>query len=129
MLNKKKKQKVIETIIGKETVIEGNIKLPTSLRIDGKVYGEIKCEGNVYIGKHGYAEPAIEAKNIIVAGEANGNIIVSEKIQIHAGGKVSGQVQSGGLIIEEGGLFNGNSTIHTPNKHTKKSTESKNKAI
>ena len=119
MFNKKRKHKVIETIIGKETIIEGKIILPTSLRIDGKVYGEIACEGNVYIGKSGYTEPAIQAKNIIVAGEANGNIIANEKVQIHTNGKVTGDVQSQGLSIEDGGVFNGSSTIHTSNKKTK----------
>lgn len=119
MFNKKRKQKVIETIIGKETIIEGNIKLPTSLRIDGKVYGEIECEGNVYIGNSGYTEPAIKAKNVIVAGEANGEIKATEKVQIHAKGKIAGDIHSQGLIIEDGGVFNGSSTIHTPNMKAK----------
>lgn len=119
MFNKKRKQKVIETIIGKETIIEGNIKLPTSLRIDGKVYGEIECEGNVYIGKSGYTEPAIQAKNVIVAGEANGEIKATEKVQIHAKGKITGDIHSQGLIIEDGGVFNGGSTIHTLNQKVK----------
>lgn len=122
MFSRKKKHKLIETIIGKDTIIEGKIKLPTSLRIDGKVYGAIESEGNVYIGKSGYTEPAIQAKNVIVAGEANGDIKTSEKIQIHASGKVTGKIDSNGLIIEEGGIFNGNSTIHTPNKKAKPET-------
>ncbi|GAA4079596.1 polymer-forming cytoskeletal protein [Amphibacillus indicireducens] len=119
MFSRKKKHKVLETIIGKDTIIEGKIKLPTSLRIDGKVYGAIECEGNVYIGKSGYTEPAIQAKNVIVAGEANGEIKTSEKIQIHASGKITGKIVTEGLVIEEGGIFNGNSTIHTPNRKTK----------
>lgn len=119
MFNKKRKHKVIETIIGKETIIEGKIKLPTSLRIDGKVYGEIECEGNVYIGKSGYTEPAIKAKNVIVAGEANGVIKATEKVQIHTKGKIAGDIHSQGLIIEDGGVFNGGSTILTPNKKAK----------
>ena len=123
MFNNKRKHKLIETIIGKETIIEGNIKLPTSLRIDGKVYGKIECDGNVYIGKSGYTEPAIQAKNVIVAGKANGEINATEKVQIHAKGKITGNIRSQGLIIEDGGVFNGGSTIDTPNKKAKEQTK------
>ncbi|MBU5593769.1 polymer-forming cytoskeletal protein [Amphibacillus sp. MSJ-3] len=120
MLKGKKDHKVIETIIGKETVIEGKIKLPTSLRIDGKVYGDIECEGDVIIGKKGYVEPAIQAKNVIIAGEAKGEIKTSQKVHIHSCGVLSGNISSEGIIIDEGGVFNGNSSINIPTKKSKK---------
>ncbi|MUK88177.1 polymer-forming cytoskeletal protein [Ornithinibacillus sp. L9] len=111
MLKGKKDETVIDTIIGTETVIEGKISLPTSLRIDGKIYGEVECSGDVFIGKDGYAEPSIKAKNIVISGEVNGDVVTSEKIHIQPSGKLSGSAISKGIIIEDGGVFNGNSTI------------------
>lgn len=111
ILNKKKMEKVIETIIGSETVIEGKITLPTSLRVDGKILGEIECSGDVYIGQNAYVEPSIKAKNIVIAGEVKGDIETSEKIHIEAKGKLTGTATSRGIIIEDGGIFNGNSVI------------------
>lgn len=111
MISKKKDEKVIETIIGSDTVIEGKITLATSLRVDGKVMGEIVSNGDVYIGKDAYVEPSIKAKNIVIAGEVRGDVETTEKVQIEAKGKLTGSATSRGIIIEDGGIFNGNSVI------------------
>ncbi|WAA12259.1 bactofilin family protein [Fervidibacillus halotolerans] len=108
---KKRDERSIETIISKETVIEGKITLPSSLRIDGKILGEIESSGDVYIGKGAHVEPTVRAKNIIVAGEVKGDVHATEKIRIEATGKLNGTISARGIIIEDGGIFNGSSTI------------------
>lgn|SRR5690554_5272167 len=109
--SKEKQLQQVDTVISTGTVIEGKIVHETSLRIDGKIYGEIKCEGDVYIGTSGFAEEKISAKNIFISGEVKGELIATNKIHIKQTGKVSGDVQCDGLTIDEGGIFNGNSTI------------------
>lgn len=111
MITKKRDEKVIETIIGKETVIEGKITLPTSLRIDGKIIGEIESSGDVYIGKDAYVEPSVKAKNVIIAGQVKGDVHAAEKVHIEATGHLNGSTTARGIIIEDGGIFNGNSTV------------------
>lgn len=116
MLNGKKNAKIIDTIIGKETIIEGKIKLSTSLRIDGKIYGEVDCQGDVYIGKGGYVEPILKAKNVTISGEVKGDVYTTEKIYIQPNGKLTGSATSKGIIIEDGGIFNGQSAIEEKDK-------------
>lgn len=108
---KNRRQKMVDTIISSETIIEGKITHPTSIRIDGKVYGEIECAGDVYIGKTGYVEPSIQAKNILLAGEVNGDIHAFEKVHIQPSGKLTGRSTTKGMVIDEGGTFNGESRI------------------
>ena len=108
----KKSERSIDTIISKDTVIEGKITLPTSLRVDGKIYGEIECGGIVYIGKGAYVEPVIRAKNIVIAGEVKGDVIASEKVRIEPSGKLIGSISSKGIVIEDGGTFNGTSMVY-----------------
>jgi len=123
MLKGKKSEKVIDTIIGKETVIEGKIKLPTSLRVDGKIYGEVDCSGDVFVGKSGYIQPTIKAKNITIAGEVKGDVYTTEKVYIQPNGSLTGSATTKGIIVEDGGIFNGKSTIEL--KETKTSTKKK----
>lgn len=125
-MRKKRKQKKFETIIGKDTIIEGNIKLPTSLRIEGKVYGNIESEGNVIIGKSGFAEPSIVAKNLIVVGEAKGEFNTKEKTHIYPRGQITGSVTASGIVIEDGGVFNGTSTIQNSDSKAKQPTQKTN---
>ncbi|MFB4169091.1 polymer-forming cytoskeletal protein [Virgibacillus sp. JSM 102003] len=128
-MKKEKKQTIVDTIIGQGTIIEGKIKHPSSLRIDGKIYGEVDCEGDVFIGKDGYVEPTIKGKNIIIAGEVNGDLYTSEKVHVQPSGKLSGSATTKGIIIDDGGVFNGESTIHdndskaSPDKKKKKQNE------
>ncbi|MGP4107996.1 bactofilin family protein [Virgibacillus sp. L01] len=110
-MKKEKKQTIVDTIIGQGTIIEGKIKHPSSLRIDGKIYGEVDCAGDVFIGKDGYVEPTIKGKNIIIAGEVNGDLYTSEKVHVQPSGKLSGSATTKGIIIDDGGVFNGESII------------------
>lgn len=107
----KKSEKTVDTIIGIGTVIEGNITHPKSLRIDGEVIGEITCQGDVFVGKNGIAAPVIHAKNLIIAGVVNAEVHTSGKIHLLKSGKLSGTVTSAGIIIDDGGTFNGQSMI------------------
>lgn len=119
MFKGKKNEKVIDTIIGKETIIEGKIKLPTSLRVDGKIYGEVDCSGDVFIGKTGYVEPTIKAKNVIIAGEVKGDVYTTEKVHIQSSGTLTGSATTNGIIVDENGTFNGKSTIEQKDQKTK----------
>lgn len=116
MLGKKRNEKKleekkgeVETILGNGTVIEGDLHTKGSLRIDGKVKGVIKAEGDLYIGESGILHTQIEARNVIVAGTVNGNIIAIEKIEILPSGNLKGDIQTKIIKIEEGASFTGES--------------------
>lgn len=110
---RKKQEQTVDTIISKGTTIEGKVIHETSLRIDGKVLGEIKCQGDVHIGTSGYVENKIDANNIVISGEVEGDLYATDKVHIQDTGKLTGSVQTAGIVIDEGGVFNGKSTITT----------------
>lgn len=110
---KSKKLDAVDTVIGKETSIEGNVKLSTSLRVDGKVYGAIECEGDLTIGKSGHVENTIRARNIHIAGTVVGDLMATEKVHILSSGKFTGKAEMKGLVIEEGGIFDGQSHMNS----------------
>lgn len=120
MLNKKKHYTggSPDTIIGENTRSEGKITSETSLRIEGKVQGEIECVEDVTIGEHGDVEARIEGRDIIVAGKVNGDITAKGKIVITGTGTVNGNIHARVFVIEEGALFNGNSLMSAPAKES-----------
>ena len=111
MFSKKEKETVnigkVDTIIGKETNFQGNIKAHGTLRVDGKVEGEIDCQGDVVIGESGIVTAELKAKNLLVAGFIKGNVNVSGKLEIASSGKLEGDISTGSLIIDDGALFQG----------------------
>ena len=99
---------VIETIIGLNSEVEGNIVSQGSLRIDGKLRGDITVKGNLVVGDQGSLEGSVNAKNIVVAGRITGNVVALEKIEINKSGRLIGDIISKFVVIEEGSHFTGN---------------------
>ncbi|WP_434565383.1 polymer-forming cytoskeletal protein [Thermoanaerobacterium thermosaccharolyticum] len=97
----------IDTIIGKNTTIEGNIKSQGTMRIDGNVTGKIEVQGSMIIGDNSKIEADIKADNISISGEITGNLTVKNQVQITSTGKVYGDIEVQNLIIDEGAIFEG----------------------
>lgn len=117
MFNSKKKSKIdpdsTDTLIGEGTQFEGNIKSEASIRIEGRITGDIVSNGDVTVGDQGTANSSISARNVIVAGVVRGNVMAKEKLTITATGQLHGNTSSKTLIIDDGGLFMGNSKMET----------------
>jgi cytoskeletal protein CcmA (bactofilin family) len=97
----------VETILGIGTVIKGDIYTKGSLRIEGKVEGNIKADGDVFVGENGKLITEVKARKVIVAGKVEGNITALQKVEILPSGKIIGDLQTKILKIEEGALFQG----------------------
>lgn len=109
--NKKTNPNTTDTLIGEKSVVEGNITSKASLRIEGKVKGDIKCEGDVIIGKNAELTSNILARNVINAGSITGSIKTDAMLTITSTGKVKGDIHVRSLSIAEGGVFIGSSKM------------------
>jgi cytoskeletal protein CcmA (bactofilin family) len=100
-----------ETIIGQATEIQGQIISTQSLRIDGRVIGNIHVSGgtsvSVALGLNGYICGDIHANRVIVGGRVDGNIYVSEDVELHDSADVHGNITYQSISIEPGAKING----------------------
>ncbi|MEP7059902.1 MAG: polymer-forming cytoskeletal protein [Actinomycetota bacterium] len=99
------------TIVGAGARLEGNVVSAGSLRIDGQVKGQINAEGDVALSPQSQVEADIRAENVSVGGRFKGNIVVKGKAHLARGGRVDGNITSKSLVIEEGGIFHGQSIM------------------
>jgi cytoskeletal protein CcmA (bactofilin family) len=97
----------MNTIIGKDTVINGEMNIEGALRVDGTVKGKIVCSDCVTLGATGLVEADIEANTAIIAGRMVGNIQTAEKIELQAKCEMEGDIKTKSLIIEQGAVFCG----------------------
>jgi cytoskeletal protein CcmA (bactofilin family) len=95
-----------DTLIGKTSEIYGRMVVGESLRIDGKVVGNIESEENtkvtVAIGEDGVVIGDIFAYRVMVAGKVEGNIYATERVEFHQTAEVRGDVTYGSIGIEHG---------------------------
>jgi len=103
-----KKRDEINAFLGKNTEFEGKLSFKGAVRIDGVFSGEIFTEGTLIVGESAIIKSNIHVSHLIVSGEIRGDIIADSRIEIHAPGKVFGNIQAPVVTIEEGVIFEGN---------------------
>lgn len=109
MRKKAKGQDSISTFLGQDASVNGTIAFQGTIRIDGKVEGKIASEGGtVIVGEKAVVAAEVEVGTAIVMGEVKGTIIAAERIELYPPGRISGDVQTPVIAIEEGGVLNGN---------------------
>lgn len=112
MLGKKSNQDNVNfsdklSIISSGAILEGDLKTEGNLRIDGKIIGHIKCEGNIAIGKKGIVEGDIDSTFLKVSGYIKGNVLVTGKLTLDSSASIEGDVKSKVLTVEDGAKVNG----------------------
>lgn len=108
----------------KGTVVEGNVRCESDLRVDGTIKGKLTCNAKVIIGPSGVVEGEIRCQNAVVEGRFKGIMHVSELLNIRETAEVDGEITTNKLLVQSGAKFNtvckmesGNGTIkHTDGK-------------
>ncbi len=94
--------------LGASIQIKGDVTGNEDLIIEGQVEGNIDLKGhNVIIGKNGKVKANIEANNIIVEGQLDGDLNGDEKVIIRETGNVHGNIISPRVTLEDGAMFKG----------------------
>ncbi|MDK9698661.1 MAG: polymer-forming cytoskeletal protein [bacterium] len=103
----------IATVIGAETLIEGNITVPHSMRLDGRVHGQVNVTETLTVGPNGTVEGNVQVKSVIVGGKVIGSVSASDKITLNSTAAMNGDLVCAKLVIEEGAVFEGMSRMGT----------------
>jgi cytoskeletal protein CcmA (bactofilin family) len=101
----------IETLIGEQCTIIGNLTGAGLLKIDGTVTGDILWHDNVIIGPIGIYNGNLTCKNAIISGSVKGNVICEETLTIDSMGRIHGDITAKHLIVKEGGNLDGKCTM------------------
>ena len=95
-----------ETLIGKNTAIQGSLRVQESLLILGQVVGNIESAKDeaitVVVGAGGEVQGDIVAQRVVVVGKVSGNIHAQDRVELHADCLVQGDIKYGSIAIEHG---------------------------
>jgi cytoskeletal protein CcmA (bactofilin family) len=102
-----KRTNKIESIIGEQTEVTGDLAVKGTLQVDGLVKGRIKADC-VFLSETSSIKGDVAANRITVSGRVEGNLRAEEAIEIMPKGKVIGDVVTNKISVAEGGELNGN---------------------
>jgi cytoskeletal protein CcmA (bactofilin family) len=100
-------QQTISTILSEGCVIEGNLKAPNFIRIDGQINGDVNVDEGLILGEKAVITGNVTTKHMVIYGTTNGNIQVMS-LDIRSTGKVTGEIKTSTLQVEMGAIYNGN---------------------
>lgn len=96
-----------ETYLDAGSVLTGELRFAGSVRLDGRVEGQIHAGKTVIVGEHAEIDASIEADTLEVFGTVVGDIRVARRTLLHKTARVEGEIQTAGIVVEEGAQFKG----------------------
>jgi cytoskeletal protein CcmA (bactofilin family) len=105
----------ISTLISEGCILDGNLKAPAFARIDGHITGDIIVDEGLILGEKGSIQGNVITKEMVVYGTINGNL-QTNSLEIKASGKVTGEIRTQTLMVENGAVYNGSLSMTQNNK-------------
>jgi cytoskeletal protein CcmA (bactofilin family) len=100
----------VRSVLGSGTVVQGKLSFDTTVRIDGKLSGEISSTKSLIVGRSGLVDAVITVENLVVIGTVKGKVRARGRVEILTGGVVDGDIEAATLVVS-GGVFNGQSRV------------------
>jgi cytoskeletal protein CcmA (bactofilin family) len=100
------KNEKLESFIGRNTHFKGDISTKGTLRVDGRVTGNVEADWFV-LGEKSFLKGNARVGGIEVGGTVEGDIEAKEVVEIKHKGQVKGNVVARRLLVVEGGFIQG----------------------
>jgi cytoskeletal protein CcmA (bactofilin family) len=94
--------------IGKTVVIRGEVKGSEDLIVDGRVEGTVSLsENRLTIGPNANVAADLSAKDVLILGQVQGNVVASGRVELRSGCVVEGDIRALRLAVEDNAIFRG----------------------
>lgn len=113
----------IIAFVGEEVTFKGTIRYQGTVRVDGRLEGEIYTDGNLIIGQKAVIAAKIHAGTIMCQGQLTGDVEAKHRVKLLSPAVFVGTISAPLLSMDEGVLFNG--TCNMPQKIERKGKETK----
>lgn len=99
------------TLLGRGSEFEGKLVFEGTVHINGKLKGHIFSDDVLVVGEGADVQAEIEVGTVLVYGSVTGNIKASRSIELHAPGRIRGNIATPNLMVEQGTIFQGACTM------------------
>jgi cytoskeletal protein CcmA (bactofilin family) len=98
---------------------EGTLEASGVFRVDGQIKGNVISTHSLILGEGARVEGQIEGNHVVIAGKFDGVIFAKGRVEVQAKGVVTGEIHSPCLVIEPGGIFDGQCHMLAASESTK----------
>jgi cytoskeletal protein CcmA (bactofilin family) len=103
------KEGAVGGFVGGTSELAGEVNFRGMMRVDGKVTGRVASDdGTLIVSSGGRVEAEVSVVIARISGEVTGDITASQRVELGRTARVSGNIQTPALIVEDGAIFEGN---------------------
>ena len=121
--NKQEESDDIIAFVGEEVTFKGTIRYQGTVRVDGRLEGEIYTDGNLIIGQKAVITARIEAGTVTCQGRINGEIEAKNRVKLLSPAVFEGSIATPLLSMDDGVLFNGSCNMPKKGEPIRKETK------
>ncbi|OGW22407.1 MAG: hypothetical protein A3K09_02280 [Nitrospinae bacterium RIFCSPLOWO2_12_FULL_47_7] len=93
--------------MARDSVSNGTLNFEGIVQVDGRYSGEVTGPQTLIVSETGVLIAKITVAHLVCKGIVRGNVVATNKAEIHASGSVIGDIKTPALCIEEGARFRG----------------------
>jgi cytoskeletal protein CcmA (bactofilin family) len=97
--------------LGSDAEANGRLSFVSPTRIEGKVKGEVRSSDLIVVGPQAVVHATVRADKLVVLGEVRGEVLGASRIEVCAGGRLFGDVETQSFVVHEGATFEGRSRM------------------
>lgn len=102
------------SLIDRHSTFDGTFRSERDLRIEGNVKGAVVCDGLLFVAEGATVAATLEAENVTIAGEVNGEVTCRGRLQLMPSARMRGKVSTASLVINEGAFYEGQLEMVAP---------------
>lgn len=87
--------------------IQGDLVFEDTFRVDGKLTGTVKSDGDLVVGEEGVIEAEVAVGRLFVSGTLRGKVQATRRIELASSARVEATLTSPTMVIEEGAKMDG----------------------
>jgi cytoskeletal protein CcmA (bactofilin family) len=106
----------LNAFLGKGCSYEGKLTFEGRVRIDGVFKGEIFSNDTLEIGKDAQVEAEIDVATLVIGGRVTGTVHARKRCELQAPARVQGSITTPSLVIAEGVVFDGTTSMSNARK-------------
>jgi cytoskeletal protein CcmA (bactofilin family) len=102
------KEGTLSGFVGNGTTLTGEANFKGMLRVDGHLSGRVSSQdGTLIVSTGGQVDADVEVSIAQIYGTVVGNVTATKRIELGRVAKVTGDIQTPALVIENGAVFEG----------------------
>jgi len=107
----------IDTLIGKGSRIDGNLRYKGGLHVDGEIHGNVHAEEGsesmLSLSQHGVIRGEVKVPHLSINGTVEGDVHAEKRLELGAEARITGDVYYNLIQIAVGATVNGK-LVHKP---------------